>query len=177
MSKYIPKRLLGSTLFKHNLLTFSYLCFVRLSPVRYTLDMNYAGDQIVNRTVSCTATDTGQNFIIGCRYFFKKAQAVSNYRYESKILSSLPVLFLPLPFCYLVIFKSLVFVLYIRCWFNIFLFLVLYGALGLLLWLESKKKGERKSVNTDGSSVSKVEDWHFGKVSNYGCNGPCSNPT
>ena len=53
LSKYIPKRLLGSTLFKHNLLTFSYLCFVRLSPVRYTLDMNCAGDQIVNRNTNC----------------------------------------------------------------------------------------------------------------------------
>ena len=169
MSKYIPKRLLGSTLFKHNLLTFSYLCFVRLSPVRYTLDMNYAGDQIVNRTVSCTATYTDQNFIIGCLYFLKKAQAVSNYRYKSKILSSLPVLFLLFSFC------SLVFVLYKRCWFNIFLFFVLYGALGLLLWLESKKKGERKSVHTDGSSVRKVDDWRF--VSNSGCNGPCLNPT
>ena len=125
----------------------------------------------------CTATSTGQNFIIGCQYFLKKAQAASNYWYQSKILSSLPVLFLLLSFWYLVTFKSLVFLLYIRCWFNIFLFFVLYGALGLLLWLESKKKGERKSVNTDGSSVSKVEDWRFGKVSNYGCNGPCSNPT
>ena len=119
----------------------------------------------------------GQNFIIGCWYFLKKAQAVSNYRYESKNLSSLLVRFLLLSFCYLVTFKSLVFALYIRCWFNIFLFFVLYGALGLLLWLESKKKGERKSVNTDGSSVSKVDDWRFGKLSNYGCIGPCSNPT
>ena len=58
--------------------------------------------------------------------------------------------------------KSLVFALYIGCWFNIFLFFVLYGALGLLLWLESKKKGERKSLNTDGSSVSKVDDLRFG---------------
>ena len=129
------------------------------------------------RTVSCTATGTGQNFIIGCWYFFKKTQVVSNYRYESKTLSSLPVLFLLLSFCYLVTFSSLVFVLYISCWFNTFLFFVLYGVWGLLLWLESKKKGERKSVNTDGSSVWKVQDWRFGKVSNYCYNGPCSNPT
>ena len=44
-----------------------------------------------------------------------------------------------------------------------------------MAWIQ--KKGERKSVNTNGSSVSKVDDWRFGKVSNYGCNGPCSNPT
>ena len=89
----------------------------------------------------------------------KKAQAVSNYRYESKILSSLPVLFLLLTFCYLVMFQSLVFALYIVCWFNIFLFFVLYGALRLLL--ESKTRGERKSINTDGSSVWKVDVWRF----------------
>ena len=100
---------------------------------------------------------------------------MSNYQYESKSLSSLPVSFLLLSFRYFVTFKSLVFALYIRCWFNIFLFFVLYGALGLLLWLESKKKGVRKSINTDGSSVWKVDDGRF--VSNSGCNGPCLNPT
>ena len=74
-------------------------------------------------------------------------------------------------------FKLLVFALYVRSWFNIFLFFVLHGALGLLLRLESKKKGVRKSINTDGSSVSKIDDWRFGKVSNYGFNGLSSNPT
>ena len=38
---------------KYNFLTFSYLCFVRLLPVRCTLDLNCAGDHIANRNTNC----------------------------------------------------------------------------------------------------------------------------
>ena len=54
----------------------------------------------IYRTVSGTGTGTDQNFIIRCRYFFEKAQAVSNYRYDPKFYYSLTVFFLLLSFYY-----------------------------------------------------------------------------
>ena len=53
----------------------------------------------------------GSEFCNRLPVFLKKAQAVSNYRYELTILDSLPVFFLFLSLCYLVIFYSHVFAL------------------------------------------------------------------